>query len=95
MNNKEVVIGSVNINDRIRFRLTDYGEQILRKWFLDLNLPHTEDKDENGWYDMQLWDVLNYFGAYVYMGNRQIFVQNEIELLGLRSNQKIKELEAK
>lgn len=92
MSEKEVVLHAVNINDDVRIRLTEYGLSVLDGYFANLNLPNTIEPDEDGYYTMQLWDILNYFGDHTYMGCRQSLFDNKIEFMCTRGQQKIKEL---
>ena len=71
----------VNINDMIRFRLTEYGRSVREAWWKEYGLQAPVlTPDSNGRVEMQLWEVMQIFGPAMRMGGKQIIVDNEIEL---------------
>ena len=76
-----------NVNDRIKVKLTEYGNFILEKDITDTlgmlkNFICQEYPsyhiDENGYMEFTLWDFMRIFGAYFYNGCPQIIEHNEI-----------------
>lgn len=76
-----------NINDKIKVKLTEYGNSILEKDVADTlgrlkgfnypgYFPYHTDKD--GYIEFQLWDFMRIFGSHFYMGCKQIIEHNEI-----------------
>lgn len=54
----------INLNDRVRFRLTSHGESYMRKlpqrpYFLSA---------EGGYFETQLWELMRVFGPHLHMG---------------------------
>lgn len=79
----------LNINDRVRVRLTDHGREVHAKnhsevWaFMPLDTrpeycPPCED--ENGWSEWPLWVLISDFGSHVYFGGPLCF-ETTIELV--------------
>ena len=77
----------ININQFIKVKLTDYGQQIHIKHYdkyLKSIFPESKNipvKDENGYTKYQLWEFMNIFGAYVFNGEEQIIENNEVYIL--------------
>jgi hypothetical protein len=67
----------ININARCSVKLTEYGVSVLTAYFLTLECkpPLLGIGNE---YVTQLWDLFQVFGPEMYMGNRQIFENNEV-----------------
>ena len=76
-----------NINDKIKVKLTEYGNSILEKDVTDTlsmlkgfnyqdYFPYHTDKD--GYTEFQLWDFMQIFGSHFQMGCKQIIEHNEI-----------------
>ena len=53
---------SINLNDDVKVKLTDYGRDLLAKKRL------TRQPDEAGYIKFQLWELMNIFGSYVCNG---------------------------
>ena len=69
-----------NINARVKFRLTKHGKEVLEAYFKNLKLECTERPDDDGYYLMPIWAVMDYFGEDTYMGAQQIILENKFEL---------------
>lgn len=71
----------VNMNAQVKFLLTEYGREVYKKHYEDLNcLKHMPNPAEE--IKMSLWEMANIFGQVLYMGNTKIpFVDNQIEML--------------
>lgn len=81
-----------NINDKVKVKLTPYGEEIHYKHFSIFKgwLPEhmkklislEPEKDEDGYTTYQLWELMNIFGSEMHMGADQVFENNIILLEG-------------
>lgn len=76
---------SININDKIKVKLTDYGKELYRGYLAEINAlirlpisPRVLEFDENGYTTFQLWEFMNIFGSEMFMGNKNIIEDNEI-----------------
>lgn len=67
-----------NINDRVTFQLTEYGERVLKAH--DQSAFYQKDTNNN--YEMQIWIMMQIFGDKMYMGNHKIFVRNRLDIKG-------------
>ncbi len=74
----------ININDSVLIKLTPHGINVLRERWNEVFHDDPEypfkppDVDENGYSQMQLWDVMNRFGSNTYCGSDLCF---EVEIL--------------
>lgn len=69
----------VNLNDFVRFKLTDYGKRVYDQWFIDLRIKPVELRiDKDGYTKMQLWQFMEIFGPHIHM-----WEENVIEPLDL------------
>ena len=64
---------NININDYVKVKLTDHGRNILDNQNAELKkcYPDAEPRhkpDENGFYKIQLWELMSIFGEYLYNG---------------------------
>lgn len=50
-----------NVNDFVKIKLTDYGKELLESGKLRAHVP----RKENGFYVLQLWELMNVFGEHV------------------------------
>lgn len=66
----------ININRRIRVKLTDKGKEILNKWIAEGNklcgmepdfIPSSYQEDEDGYIYPQLWDFMDIFGPHLFV----------------------------
>src|SRR5690348_8151289 len=78
---------TVNINDSVRFRLTDEGKKMILRYHNiqagELNLPPYDwfkyhQPDADGYYSEQLWQLMTFFGPYLQMGGPQLIEANEL-----------------
>lgn len=76
---------AININNKIKVKLTDFGKSILDKEVNKLKqISEAPDNytpyetDDNGYTEFQLWQFMSIFGDSLYNGNRQIIENNEI-----------------
>ena len=81
-----------NINNEVRVKLTDEGIRIYEKRYRDITkrLPNEAKKhmerfrrpesDEEGYSRMQLWELMNLYGEYMYNGNMDIPFETEIDI---------------
>ncbi len=70
--------------------LTDYGREILQKFlksrlqevpeFCRHDLVVSYTPEETGEFSKSLWEIMHIFGEYLWMGNQNCFVDNEIEI---------------
>lgn len=66
----------INLNDRIKVKLTDYGKEVYRHRFdvefartkLKVFKPENPKIDDEGYTSFQLWDFISIFGNYIGMG---------------------------
>lgn len=70
----------LNINDKVKVRLTDKGRDELRAQYEDLQLvctslrPYQEPvEDEQGYSEWQLWDLMSRFGDLMCCGGDLYF----------------------
>ncbi len=79
---------SININDRVKVRLTIEGHHVLKNnyehVFGDTGcLPYEDpDEDEEGWSEWHLWELMSKFGKRTFMGAPQLFKENAIVIVG-------------
>lgn len=76
---------SININNKIKVKLTDFGKSILDKEVNKLKQisgapdNYTPYKtDNNGYIEFQLWQFMNIFGSSLYNGAIQVIENNEM-----------------
>lgn len=76
-----------NLNRTVKVKLTHYGKKILYNEYLELVklthetniLPFNEfTKDKHDVMEYPLWELMNIFGKYLYMGNEYIPFENNI-----------------
>jgi hypothetical protein len=83
---------NINLNDRIRVKLTDTGLYVLKNNYksskrlsdiLDIDdYINVYELDEQGYIVIQLWEFAHIFGKYLYMGNTdQVIEDMNVELL--------------
>jgi len=65
----------MKINDKVKVRLTEYGESIL--WYHRMRTT-TDFNYETREIELRMWELMQIFGRNCYMGNDQLFVHNEI-----------------
>ena len=78
----EVDTVSININNTVYVKLTDYGENILKEntynmfkdgWF--------NCKMKEGFYRMSLWEFMKIYGKYFYTGSKQMIIENTLYIV--------------
>lgn len=76
---------TININNKIQVKLTDFGKSILDEEVYRLKqvsgapdnyIPY--ETDDNGYTEFQMWQFINIFGDYLYNGAIQVIESNEI-----------------
>lgn len=73
---------TVNLNDRVRFKITEHGKNALRLRSLQTKvnmLRYIGEPDPDGWHSLQLWEFCFYFGPSLYMGS-QLPVEATIQI---------------
>ena len=80
-----------NVNYRVAVCLTDFGKKILELNHERLNEllvstgtnadPFKLELNDDGWFETELWSLMNVFGAYMSIGKELPFDPN-IKLLG-------------
>lgn len=69
-----------NVNCHVWVKLTDYGKQMLKarhdKFYQEHELTPREyvlPKEDEGWYQFQLWDLMESLGPYMGMARKNVF----------------------
>lgn len=66
----------INVNDKVRVKLTPHGEIILA-----MDEYATDKPDVDGWLEMPLWELMRVFGPVMFHGNPNLpFEGNEVKL---------------
>lgn len=89
----------VNINQFVRFKLTQHGKEALRNYVVntmaechypsEYSVQAVSDSlvkprlYEEGYYEAQLWQLMQVFGSEMWNGNDICFEDNSIEILGV------------
>lgn len=79
----------INLNDFVKFKLTDHGKDIFYHRFDVTNdwiarrggnpiEPRMPEVDSNGYSKMQLWDFMTLFGPYMQLGQKECVQPFEI-----------------
>lgn len=77
----------INLNDRIKVKLTDFGKQLFYHRYDGINArcmgtaiePSYPVVDEDGYTIFQLWDFIQLYGQYIRLG--QIDVINPLDIV--------------
>ena len=80
LKNKSANVKKINLNDRIRVKLTPLGAKIFYSQFDELNLslgrevvkPHMPVIDKDGYTEMQLWCFIQLYGQYIGVGRGKV-----------------------
>lgn len=80
----------INLNERIKVKLTDYGKEIYYHRFDDVFRqtepsvfkPEFPKTDEEGYTTFQLWDFIHIYGNYIGMGLPAVIKPLEIVYVG-------------
>lgn len=68
----------INLNSRVRVKLTKHGKIILEMYEYT-----TEKPDAEGFIEMHLWELMRVFGPVMFNGNPNLPFENmNVELLG-------------
>ena len=81
----------INLNDRIKVKLTDYGKQIYYRMLEDVfyqtgfksNEPHFPEVDADGYTTFQLWQFINIYGNHMKMTSPEVICPLEIIRVGV------------
>lgn len=76
----------INLNDCIKVKLTDYGQQIYYNMWVEINKsigknviePYYKKVDDNGYSEFQLWDFMNIYGKFTFAGQNNVIDPIEI-----------------
>lgn len=79
---------TINLNECVKFKLTDYGKDLYYHRYDELNKrfgrevipPRFPAEDNDGYTTMQLWDLMNFAGPHMVVGNQKLFKPLEITL---------------
>jgi len=85
------VMKRFNVNDKVRVKLTVYGIKILKMRHDKLTSDNTNLKntlgefklpevDSEGYTSFQLWELMNIFGPYMYLGSVESPFDTTIEI---------------
>ena len=70
---------TINLNEIVKVKLTDYGKEIFYKHYEGSIGPRAIlNLDQDGYSEFQLWQLMNIFGAYMNLGNREVLDPLEI-----------------
>lgn len=76
---------TININNKIQVKLTDFGKSILDEEVYRLKqasgVPDNYtpyETDDNGYTEFQLWQFINIFSDYLYNGAIQVIENNDM-----------------
>ncbi|OMD20672.1 hypothetical protein BJP48_30930 [Paenibacillus odorifer] len=84
---------SMNFNQSVKVKLTDFGEQILRNRHEEWNLhylergakdigPYVSKADSEGYTSFQIWELIQKFGPYMSLAKPESFKGEMIFLKG-------------
>ena len=65
----------INLNEKVKFKLSEYGKEIYRHRFEYNKEPKLDD---DGYMEMQLWAFMNIFGEHMIMGISEVLKPLEI-----------------
>ncbi len=72
-----------NVNEYVKVRLTDRGREILRQRRTALGLDALEIREDDGWSQWQLWELMSIFGPHIYLGTYPLPFETDIEIVTL------------
>ena len=79
----------INLNEKIKVKLSDYGRKIyykhfdeLGKWFGLKATIHAPKCDEDGYTTFQLWEFMNLYGEHFVMAGEMVIDPLEIIVKG-------------
>lgn len=65
----------INLNESVKFKLSEYGKEIYRCRFEYNREP---ELDDDGYMEMQLWVFMNIFGEHMILGISEVLKPLEI-----------------
>lgn len=65
----------INLNERVKFKLSEYGKEIYRKWHGGVG----PKLDDDGYMSMQLWSFMWIFGNHMIPGEPEVL--NPLEII--------------
>lgn len=65
----------INLNNTCRVKLTDTGKEIIRKH------PGRYEYDENGYFTTELWEIMQLFGKYLFLGTLNLPFETDFEIV--------------
>ena len=73
---------ALNINSELRIKLTPYGIEKIKKQYGEFYFERSiqPSADENGFYAIQLWRIMNTFGEDMYINNMNLPFETNIEI---------------
>lgn len=70
-----------NFNDTVWVRLTPAGREALADYWSEYPPKYRgSPREEDGWSEFQLWELMQIFGPHMYMAGQQVFVGNVFRL---------------
>lgn len=71
---------TINLNEHIKVKLTDYGKEVYYHQFDHINnrygrevcKPFTPRVDEDGYTSFQLWEFIHIYGPYISVGFKKV-----------------------
>ena len=77
----------LNLNDPVRFKLTDHGKDIYYHQYDELNerkgkqviKPHYPEVDDEGYVSMQLWSFIELYGPYIGLAKENVIEPLDLE----------------
>lgn len=76
----------INLNDTVKFKLTDYGKEVWFHQFDELNelagieviKPSFPREDEDGYTSLQLWCFIHLYGEHIHIGAKNVIEPLEL-----------------
>lgn len=62
-----------NMNDFVKVKLTEFGEKVYAEHYKQYETKRKLTRDDNGYSEFQLWQLMNIFGSNMYNGNKILF----------------------
>ena len=72
---EQITRGTVNMNSLVKFKLTEYGENINKIFEFPL------ETKVNKYYECRMWQVMKAFGSYLDLGGKALFIDNNIIII--------------
>lgn len=81
-------MNTINLNQQIRVKLNSEGLKILLEYHMKYSIPNFDTReyvlskvDENGYYEVQLWEFMHIFGEHIHMCIKYPLENLNIEIL--------------